>query len=87
MYYVYVLRNPEGRLYIGSTEDLEKRVKRHQEGGVRWTSSHGPWELAYHESFPTRSEAMRRERVLKSGKANQELRRLITGKVQDKRVG
>ena len=78
MYYVYVLKNLEGRLYIGSTEDLEKRVKRHQDGGVRWTSSHGPWKLAYYETFSTRSEAMRREHILKSGKANQDLREFLS---------
>jgi putative endonuclease len=77
MYYIYVLRNLKGRLYIGSAENLERRIKRHQEGSVRWTSGRGPWELAYHETFATRSEAMTRERTLKSGKANQELRKLI----------
>jgi predicted GIY-YIG superfamily endonuclease len=77
MFYVYVLRNLEGTQYIGSTDDLDKRVQRHQNGGVRWTSSLGPWEFAYYETFPTLSEAMRRERVLKNGKANQKLRDFI----------
>ena len=77
LFYVYVLQNPQGQLYIGSTQNLEERVRRHQGGGVRWTSQHGPWELAYRETAGTRSEAMRRERILKSGQANQELRRRI----------
>ena len=81
MFYVYVLRNPSGRLYIGQTDNLDKRVKRHQIGGVRWTSAHGPWELAYNETYSTRSEAMRRERVLKVGKANQELHQLLNKEV------
>jgi putative endonuclease len=80
MYYVYVLRNPSGKLYIGSTENLEERVKRHKEGGVRWTSAHGPWELAYSETYSTRAEAMRKEKGLKSGKANQELRAFLNKK-------
>jgi putative endonuclease len=80
MYYVYVLRNPSGRLYIGSTQNLEERVKRHKAGDVRWTSTHGPWELTYAETFDTRAEVMRREKMLKSGKQNQILRALLNKK-------
>jgi putative endonuclease len=74
MFYAYVLENPEKRLYIGSTENLERRVKQHQEGSARWSSLYGSWELAYSETFLTCSEAKKRERMLKSGKANQNLR-------------
>ena len=84
MFYVYVLSNPEGRLYIGSTGNLEQRVKRHQDDRAGWTRFHGPWKLVHHESFPTRTEAMRRERVLKNGEANQALHQLIN---QDLRAG
>ena len=74
IYFVYVLRNPEGRLYIGFTTDLNRRVRQHQDGEGGWTRSRGPWELVHHEVFDNRSEAMRRERNLKRGKTNQELR-------------
>ncbi len=67
MYFVYVLRNPEGRLYIGSTADLERRLFEHQHGLAHWTSSRGPWQLLYREELPSRSEAMQREKALKSG--------------------
>ena len=84
-YFVYVLRNREGTLYIGSTADLETRVLRHQEGKAGWTHSRGPWDLVEVETFLSRSEAMRRERYLKTGKANQELRaRFAHKKVSDK---
>ena len=87
MYYVYVLRNPSGRLYIGSTENLEKRVMRHKSGGVRWTSEHGPWELVYTETYNTRSEAMKRERILKSGIANQSLRAFLNQEKSNEQAG
>ena len=74
LYFVYVLKNPEGRLYIGFTTDLDRRVRQHQEGNAGWTRCRGPWELVYFETFTDRSEAMRRERNLKRGKTNQELR-------------
>jgi len=84
-YFVYVLRNRQGKLYIGSTDDLDTRVRRHTEGKAGWTHSRGPWELANVEIFKSRSEARRWERYLKAGKANQELRqRMNSGKTSDK---
>jgi putative endonuclease len=78
-YFVYVLRNPEGRLYIGFTTDLNKRLHQHQEGEGGWTRRRGPWELVHYETFTDRSEAMRRERNLKRGRTNQELRIRLSG--------
>jgi putative endonuclease len=75
LYFVYVLRNPDGRLYIGFTADLERRVRQHQEGEGGWTQERGPWELVYHEKFDNRAEAMKRERNLKRGRPNMELRK------------
>jgi putative endonuclease len=74
MFTVYVLRNAQGRLYIGQTEHFKTRLEQHNSGSGRWTSSRGPWELVLSEDYDTRGEAMRRERSLKSGRLNQELR-------------
>ena len=59
MFFVYVLQNPDGRLYIGFTTDLERRLRQHQEGEGGWTSGHGPWKLVLCETFTDRAEAMR----------------------------
>ena len=64
-HYVYVLKNPDGRFYIGQTSDLSRRLERHNGGKVFWTRSRGPWELAYSKEAPDRSEAIREERLLK----------------------
>jgi len=77
MYYVYVLQNPKGQLYIGFTANLDERIKRHLEGKAGWTHSRGPWELVHNESFLNRIEAIRREKQLKSGRQNQVLRSLL----------
>jgi len=77
VYYVYVLRNTKGQLYIGSTDDLERRVQQHQQGETRWTRNRGPWTLVFSESFQTRADAMHREKQLKRGRANQQLRKLL----------
>jgi putative endonuclease len=63
---MYVLRNAQGRLYIGQTADLARRVAQHQAGEAGWTASWGPWELVHSEMFADRGGAMRRERALKS---------------------
>ena len=68
-FFVYILKNPEGRLYIGQTSDLQLRLQGHNEGRVFWTKSRGPWKLVHSEVFETRSEAMAQERRLKSLKA------------------
>ena len=77
MYFVYVIRNAEGRIYIGFTTDRDQRIQTHQEGKAGWTHGRGPWELVYHEIYTSRSAAMHRERNLKRGKTNQELRRIL----------
>jgi putative endonuclease len=82
MYDVYVLENPKGRLYIGQTADLERRLKQHNtpEGHEhlgKYTHRNGPWVLIGSESYPTRSEAMLRERQLKSWKSPKKVRALF----------
>jgi len=79
VYYVYVLRNAEGRLYIGQTQELRRRLEHHAAGDSTWTRVRGPWTLVYFETMTTRGEALRRERQLKTGRANQELRRRLAG--------
>jgi len=64
-YYVYILKNPDDRFYIGQTSDLNKRLERHNSGKVFWTKARGPWELAHRKEFPDRSEAISEERLLK----------------------
>ena len=71
---MYVLRNSQDRLYIGFTADLERRVEQHQSGKGGWTRGGGPWQLVHHEEFSDRAEALSREKKLKTGRANQELR-------------
>ncbi|HYW36434.1 MAG TPA: GIY-YIG nuclease family protein [Balneolaceae bacterium] len=67
MYYAYILQSvSHGTYYYGSSEDVEKRLKQHNAGKVRYTKGRRPWKLHYSEQFPTRSEAVRRERFFKS---------------------
>jgi len=70
MYYVYVLKSQkDGNLYIGQTSNLEQRLQHHNSGRIKATKKRVPLELIYVEKFPTRGEAMRREKVLKDIKS------------------
>lgn len=67
MFYVYFLKSlANNDLYIGSTEDVAKRLVLHNAGKVRSTKAYRPWQLMGHEEYNSRSEAVRRERFLKS---------------------
>ena len=70
-YCVYVLRNPGGKHYIGLTEDLAVRLAQHNLGLSTWTSSRGPWELAWNSPPMTLQQARRLEIFLKKQKGGQ----------------
>jgi len=53
-------------LYVGSTEDVDGRVKSHNAGKVKSTKGYRPWQLLGYEEHSTRSEAVKRERFLKN---------------------
>jgi len=78
MYFVYVLVNKgTEKHYTGFTADLVQRLGQHNSGLTKSTKNRGQWELVHHEEFPSRAEAMRREKFLKSGQGRQELAKLL----------
>jgi putative endonuclease len=70
MYWIYALYNSQNnKIYIGQTEDLERRVwQRNNHVFKGYTAQfQGEWVLIYKESAATRSQALTREKQLKSG--------------------
>ena len=62
---MYILLCANGKYYVGSTENLEERLKRHNAGyGSGFTKAHLPVKLIYKEEYPTIEEAYQRERQL-----------------------
>ena len=58
----YVLECNDGSYYAGYTNDLEKRVRVHNDGkGAKYTRAKKPVRCIYHESFETKREAMQAE--------------------------
>lgn len=59
---VYILECRDGTLYTGITDNLEKRLKAHNEGkGAKYTRGRGPVVLRYREVCCDHSDALRRE--------------------------
>jgi putative endonuclease len=85
VYWVYILENPEGRFYIGQTDDLANRLFNHNRTdkvGGKFTRKEGPWKLAWSEIHPDRPSAVRRERQIKSMKSAEWIRtKLLNGRV------
>jgi len=83
MYTVYVLQNSRSRrFYIGSTNNIIRRLSEHNRGQTKSTRQKGIWELKYCEEFSTSSEAKRRELKIKSYKGGEAFKKLIAGVVQ-----
>ena len=67
-FYVYVIRSQEGFKYTGMTEDLELRLKQHNDKSLSfWTKRGSNWKLVYKEEFESKTEALKREKWLKTG--------------------
>lgn len=79
MYYTYILKIKDQSYYIGSTQHVDSRLRRHQNGGSVYTKSRRPVQLVYQEEFNSRSEAVRRERQLKSWKSRVDIDKLVSG--------
>jgi len=66
MWYLYLLKCSDGKLYTGITTDVAKRVKRHnQKKASRYTRMRLPVTLIYQEPHPNKSTARKREIQLK----------------------
>ncbi|MFA6160407.1 MAG: GIY-YIG nuclease family protein [Parcubacteria group bacterium] len=73
LFFVYILKSTkDNKFYIGQTNNLEKRLLRHNSGKVTATRNRRPFVLAYKETYASRAEAMQREKYLKSLKGDLE---------------
>jgi len=65
-YQVYILRSRStGQLYVGTTCNLQRRLRAHNAGHSRYTKGRGPWHLIHVEEYAALSEARKREWRLK----------------------
>jgi predicted GIY-YIG superfamily endonuclease len=64
--YLLVSKAGESRHYVGLTEDLRERLRRHNAGEVPHTSKYRPWKISVAVAFTSREKAAAFEKYLKS---------------------
>ncbi len=65
-YYVYIMTNNSGTLYVGVTNNLERRVAEHKQGDIpSFTQRYRTTRLVYYESTPDIQSAIQREKQIK----------------------
>ena len=67
MYYIYILKCSDGKLYTGCTSDLKERMEGHKKGHVPATASRFPVELISYVAISDKYKAFEFEKYLKSG--------------------
>jgi len=78
MFYVYVLLSEkDSNLYIGQTNNLEKRLQKHNAGLVKSTCSRRPFKIIHVEKCNTRTEAMLKERSYKTASGKRKLKKFL----------
>ncbi|MBI2573772.1 MAG: GIY-YIG nuclease family protein [Candidatus Wildermuthbacteria bacterium] len=75
MYFVYIVACADESLYVGCTNDLEKRLQEHNESkrGAHYTKIRRPVVLRYSEKFDNLKDARRREQEIKGWRRNKKL--------------
>ena len=81
MFSTYVLYSElHDKIYIGFTSNVQQRILAHNDDkNSGWSRSFRPWKLIYFEEFESKSEAMAREKQLKSAKGRAFIRERIAG--------
>jgi len=77
-YWVYAISSLHRKyIYVGLTDDLERRFKQHNTGQNPTTKPYLPFKIIHTEKFETRIEAREREKKLKSGSGKEFLKGLL----------
>ena len=78
MYFVYILESiKDNSLYIGCTNNLERRLNEHNSGKSRYTNQHKPYRLISYVALLYKSDAERFEKYLKSGYGRRTISKML----------
>ncbi|MFA4846576.1 MAG: GIY-YIG nuclease family protein [Patescibacteria group bacterium] len=79
MHLVYILQSDHnGRWYVGSSDNPQRRLQEHNFGKHRSTKGYRPYQLIYTETYDTKTEALKREKLIKkSGRIRKELKQKL----------
>ena len=75
MFYVYIVKCSDDTLYTGYTNDLEKRIEKHNKSlGAKYTRGRTPVILVHSEEYSDKIEAQKREWIIKQLKRKDKLK-------------
>lgn len=77
MYFAYAIESKiRNYIYVGLTNDIERRLAEHNNGENRSTKAYRPFSLIFEEAFETRIEARSKEKYLKTGIGKEFLKKI-----------
>ena len=77
MFYVYLLESHNGCHYVGSTNDLKRRIHEHNSKQNIATKANAPWVVIFYEAYVHKADSLRREKYLKTTQGRQALSRML----------
>jgi len=79
MYYIYAIRSlKDGRIYVGLSQNVTRRVQGHNSGEVFSTKGYRPWKLIFTEACGTnRAIARKKEKYYKAGSGKEKIKSFI----------
>jgi putative endonuclease len=78
MAFVYILKSLSKNItYVGSTTDLERRLKEHNDGKCEFTKRYLPWKILYKEETADLTDARLREQYFKSCAGRKRIKKLF----------
>lgn len=86
MHFVYILKLSNNHLYTGSSGELKRRLADHQQGKVVSTKHKRPLKLIHFEVYKLKTDALRREKFLKTTEGKRLLRQQIRDILKDEKV-
>ncbi len=77
-FYIYIIHSPSiDKYYIGISSNLTERIKKHNTNHKGYTGKVNDWTLVHQEEFDNKSDALKREKQIKSWKSKKAIQKLI----------
>ncbi|NBA88890.1 GIY-YIG nuclease family protein [Emticicia sp. CRIBPO] len=84
MYFIYILQSQKDQsYYIGFSADPQERLNQHNKASTGYTSKKKPWTIVYQEEYPSKKEALDREKFIKLKKSKVFIQKLINTRSAD----